>query len=761
MPAPLRHLAWLALLLSLPAAAQTARIAGVVTDAETRAALPGATVSLQGTGRGAVSGPDGRFEIARLAPGAYTLRLSFVGYRPLAREVTLAAGEALELRLALAPEAAGLGVVTVEGRATSLVGVARAASEGVVGQAEIAPRPMLRVGEVLEAVPGAVVTQHSGSGKANQFFLRGLNLDHGTDFAASVAGVPINLPTHAHGQGYLDLNFLIPELIETVAFEKGPLGAEAGNFSSAGRAQIGLVRRLDRGIARGRLGEDNYYEAVLAGSAPVASGDALVGVRARYQDGPWVRPENSALASALARYSAGTEDDGFALTAMGYLTGWDATDQVPLRAVPGQIPRLGAVDPTGGGATGRYTFAAEARATRPGRSRVRAHAYGAYYHLDLFSNFTYFLDDPARGDQFQQRDRRLYGGAGVAHDWFARPLGRSSTLTLGADLRHDEILGVGLFRTDARERTATVRDDEVGETTLGAYAQAETRWAGWARTTLGLRGDAFRFRVRSDTDANSGTEAAFIASPKASLALGPWAGTEFYAGVGLGFHSNDARGTTTRVDPASGEAVEPVDPLVRTRGAELGVRSVAVRGLQTAVSLWAIGLDSELVFVGDAGGTEASDASRHAGVEVTNHYAAADWLRLTLDLALTRSRFTGVDAGADRIENSVGRVISAGVYAGRGEGPLASVQVRHLGPRPLTGDGRVTAPASTLLGARVGYGRGPIAVAVDVLNALDSEAADVSYFYASRLRGETAPVEDVHAHPVVPRTVRLSAVWRF
>ncbi len=738
------------------------RVEGTVQDAQDGAALTGVNIVLLGTERGAVSGPEGRFEITGIPAGTYTLQASFIGYETVTRTVAVRLGVATSLVLALAPSATGLGEVVVEGRAADLVGIAGSASEGRVGQAQLAARPLLRVGEVLETVPGTIVTQHSGSGKANQFFLRGFNLDHGTDFAASVEGVPINLPTHAHGQGYLDLNFLIPELIEGIAFEKGPQDAAAGDFATAGRAQIRLVRRLDAGLAKAEAGTDGYYGGLVAQSSRLGGGDLLYGLKARYYDGPWVNPENSTLVSSVVKYAAGTARSGYSLTALGYHNDWDATDQIARRAVPDRIARLGALDPSDGGTTGRYTLVGAWHSEAPGSARTEASAYAAYYHLNLFSNFTYFLDNPERGDQFEQADRRLYGGASLSHQWLADWFGQANTNTLGAELRHDQILGVGLFNTDGRARIGTVRDDEVAESSLGAYLENETRWSHWLRTTLGLRGDVFRFDVNSDLDANSGTEAAFIASPKLSLALGPWAGTEAYLNLGLGYHSNDARGTTIQVDPATGDPVEPVDPLVRTRGAEVGARTTALPGLQSTLALWTIWLVSELVFVGDAGGTEASDASAHYGVEWNNFYQVTDWLDLTLDVALTESRFTEGDPEADRIENSIGRIVSGGVYAGGATGWLGSLQLRHFGPRPLTADGRIESEATTLLSAKAGYRFGAVALALDVLNLLDSQASDVSYFYASRLQGEPlGGVEDVHFHPVIPRTARLSATVRF
>ncbi|MEM0961839.1 MAG: TonB-dependent receptor, partial [Bacteroidota bacterium] len=737
------------------------QLAGRVTDTD-GTALAGATVVFVDTPYGTATGADGRFVIAGVPHGAYTLRVTSVGYVADTRAVTIGRIDADPILVTLERDDAQLGEVVVEGRAASLVGTAQAASDGVVGRAELEARPLLRVGEVLETIPGLIVTQHSGSGKANQFFLRGFNLDHGTDFSASVDGIPANLPTHAHGQGYLDLNFLIPELIDRVAFEKGTHDVEAGDFSTAGRAEIQFARRLDEGIARATAGSDESAEALVAASSTVGGGDLLAAVRGRYANGPWVTPENSSLVSALAKFSMGTEADGLSLTALAYASDWTATDQVARRAVAdGQIGRFGTLDPTNGGTTGRYSLAGTWRQPGARGARTEVTAYGVFYHLNLFSNFTYFLDDPVNGDQFEQAERRLYGGGRVTHRRPSR-LGQSGTTSVGLSLRHDQVFGIGLHQTSGRQRLATIREDDVAESTAGVFVEAETQWSPLVRTVVGVRADAFRFDVSSDRSVNSGTETAVIASPKGSIALGPWNDTELYLNAGLGFHSNDARGTVIQVDPATGEPVDTVDPLVRTRGAELGLRTLAVRGFQSTVSLWALDLDSELVFVGDAGGTEASDASRHLGVEWANHVAPVDGLTLTVDVALTRSRFTAGDADGERIENSIGRVVSAGAVWDAPLGVTASAQVRHFGPRPLTGDGRVTEEATTLVNARLSAPAGPLDLALDVLNLLDTDDADVSYFYASRLIGEPAGgVEDVHAHPVLPRSLRLSASARF
>ena len=754
----------LAVLCLFPAAlhAQTpGRVAGTVTDAQDGAPLAGVTVTLA-PARRTVTAADGRFSFADVAAGPATLGFRTVGYTAAARTVTVRAGTETRVDVALAAAEASLREAFVQGRAADLVGAAASASQGSVGQAEIAPRPLLRVGEILETVPGLIATQHSGSGKANQFFLRGFNLDHGTDFSASVEGVPMNLPTHAHGQGYLDLNALIPELVERIDFSKGPTDVRTGDFSSAGSARIALVRRLDAGIARVEGGTDQHARLLLAGSAPMGGGDLLGALATTYYNGPWASPENSALVSGVAKFSTGTADDGASVTALGSYSDWNSTDQVAQRAVAaGLVPRLGALDATTGGTTGRATLAGQLRRTAPGASRFQATAYAALYHVNLFSNFTYFLDDPDRGDQFEQEDRRVYAGASAEQTWFSAALGRGTANTVGAALRHDRIRDVGLYNTAARERFNTVRRDRVAQTSAGVYVENETRWTAAFRTTAGVRGDVYRFDVDAGLAANAGTETAFIASPRLSAVVGPFRRTEAYANVGTGFHSNDARGTTITADPRTGEPAERAAPLVRTRAAELGLRTAARPGLQSTLALWTIALDSELLFVGDAGGTEASDATLHTGVEWANAYTPHEGLALTLDVALSRSRFTAGEADGDRIENSIGRIVTGGVYAGRATGPQGSVQLRHFGPRPLTGDNSVRQSATTLVNARAGYGLGRVAIAVDLLNVLDSEDADVSYFYASRLRGEAAEVEDVHAHPVVPRSVRLSLTARF
>ncbi|HWA25329.1 MAG TPA: TonB-dependent receptor [Lacunisphaera sp.] len=659
--------------------------------------------------------------------------------------------------------AAQLDPVIVYGRTVDLLGTAHAASDGQVGAAELAARPFLRRGELLEVVPGVVVTQHSGAGKANQYFLRGFNLDHGTDFAVSVDGLPVNLRTHAHGQGYADINFLIPELVSGVTYQKGQFTAANGDFSAAGAAQFHLVDELPQALARVEAGENDYYRLVLAGTTRQSGGGATtLGFEAGYNNGPWVLPEHNRRFNLFARYTWNHAPDNFALTLMGYRGEWTSTDQIPARAVEaGTLDRFGFIDASDGGESDRVSLAFDwDRHDSTAETRLNLHAIR--YRLDLYSNFTYLLDDPADGDQFNQRDARTLLGGSLTHTRTTELAGRKFDLEIGAQTRTD-LIAVGLHRSTQRARLATVRDDDVTEMSGAVYAQGTWHASDSFRATAGLRADGYRFDVDSDNPLNSGKTSDAIFSPKLALVFKPAAKTELYAAAGMGFHSNDARGTVIRVDPADGVTpADRVDPLVRAKSAEVGLRTAFAPGLVSTVSVWALDLASELVFVGDAGGTEASGATRRYGVEFANFYRPVSWLSLDADLAFTHGRYRDEPADANLIANSVDTVVSAGVSVDLPEGAFGSLRARYFGPQPLIEDDSVRAPSSLTYNLRAGWRNREWELAVDVLNLFDRENNDIAYFYTSRLPGEpTAGTDDIHFHPAEPRTIRVSVSRRF
>jgi len=653
-------------------------------------------------------------------------------------------------------------VIRVVGHYDNAVGTSDAASQGVITADLVANRPTLRTGELLEFVPGMIVTQHSGDGKANQYFLRGFNLDHGTDFATFVDGMPVNMRTHAHGQGYMDLNFLIPELVQRIDYQKGTYFAGEGDFASAGAAHFRIGDRLPAGLAALSLGSNGYRRALLADSLQAAGGTLLYGLELGRNDGPWDVPEGVRKANALLRYSRGNADDGWSLTGMAYRNRWNSTDQVPLRAVAsGQIDRFGSIDPTDGGATARTSLSYAMR-KRGAATLFELDAYLVRSRLDLFSNFTYALDNPDGGDQFQQSERRTLAGLNMAQSWTADWGGLAMRNKLGLQVRHDRLDPIGIYDTVARDRTATVREDRVREASAGLYAENVVQWQPWLRSVAGMRYDAYAFRVDSSIAGNSGRANAHIASPKLSLIFGPWRASELFVNVGRGFHSNDARGATQTRLP-DGTPAAPVTPLVATRGAELGLRTEALPGLQSSLAVWRLDIDSELVFVGDAGATAASRASRRHGIEWNNHYIIAPGVLLDLDVAASHARYADDAPTGNDIPGALSRVVSFGITAedrGRWSG---NIELRHFGPRPLVEDGSIRSASTTLAYARAGYRITPrTRLTLDVFNLFDRKASDIDYFYTSRLSGEPAGgVEDIHFHPVEPRSVRLTLQHSF
>ncbi len=645
--------------------------------------------------------------------------------------------------------------IVIVGRADDLAGDADSASEGHVGSKDLKRRPISRVGELIEVVPGFVATQHSGNGKANQFFVRGFNLDHGTDFAASILGMPINMPTHAHGQGYTDLNFIIPEFVSSIHYRKGPYYADVGDFGSAANVAYNYVSRLDRSFASLSTGSYEYQRAVMGTSLKLFDGHLLFGGELMANEGPWIVEEDLQKFNGLMRYSIGD----FSFTAMGYESEWTSTDQIPERALQSNlISRFGSLAPSDGGDTRRYSFSGQWEHSGLNVEHT-IHAYVIDYQLDLFSNFTYVLDDPANGDQFEQRDRRIITGARSHH---AFTLSDMWELSGGSDIRYDAIHEVALYATRERERIGTTRSSEVNQTSISPYVQTLTTWTPWLRSTLGVRGELYFFDINDTLPNNEGSEFSGMISPKASLVFGPWSKTEYYLNAGMGFHSNDARGATTTIDPKSLAPVSPVDPLVRSHGADVGVRTQALDNLTTTLSLWMLNIQSELLFVGDAGTTEASRPSRRMGIELTNFYRFNDWLNADLDLAFSNARFRDDDPAGDRIPGAVETVISAGISVENLSGIFASLRLRHFGPRPLLEDNSQRSKESTIMNARIGYQvNDSVSVMLEAFNLFDARVNDIEYYYKSQLPGEGGPVADKHFHPAEPFALRFTLSAKF
>ena len=658
--------------------------------------------------------------------------------------------------------------VEITARSDNLIGTATSSSEGTVTKIQLDTRPILRPGEVLEFVPGLIVTQHSSNGKANQFFLRGFNLDHGTDFLTTVSGMQVNQRSHVHGQGYTDLNFLIPELLGSVRYKKGPYSAEEGDFSSAGAAYLDYVRKLPKTIAEYTVGRFGYHSILFAGSTKVSNGNLLFGLKLKKYDGPWDVKQNFRNFSLVTRYSKGTPDNGFEITAMAYKANGHATNQVAQRAIDsGAIGRFGSLNPSDSLNTSRYSLSSQ-WARKSELSVTRTNAYYVRSELELNSDFTYFLDFPALGDQIQQKEDRNTWGLSSSQSWFGNFNNYEMENTIGFQMRYDNVNPIGLFRTlggvpiakldsSGTLQSGTVRHDILNEYSVSFYAENRTQWLPWLRSVIGVRNDFYHFDVESNLEANSGKKNDNMISPKLAFVFGPWAETEFYLNGGGGFHSNDARGITARIDPSDPTvAAQRVTPLVRTWGYEVGFRTGIVPGLQTTVSIWQLHVDSELLFIGDVGSTEANRPSLRRGIEFTNYWRPISWIVIDADLSFSRARFRGNGIMGNHIPGSMQRVASIGISVDR-KNWFGGIRIRHFGPRPLIQDNSRVGSSSTLVNLRAGYRFAKyFQVSMDIFNLIGSKPNDIEYFYASQLRGESTPVSDKHIHPAEPRSFRFT-----
>lgn len=662
---------------------------------------------------------------------------------------------------------------------SNLLGNASSASQGTITQEQLANRPLLRPAELLETVPGLIVTQHSGDGKANQYFLRGFNLDHGTDLASFVDGVPVNMPSHAHGQGYSDLNFLIPELVDFIQYRKGPYRASDGDFASAGTVHLQQVRQLDQPFVDLTYGSDNYKRLLAAGSTTYAGGDLLGAVDVTSYDGPWDVKQDSQKQNLQLRYSRGTLSNSWTLGLSHYQAEWDSTDQIAKRAVDtGVIGRFGSLNPSDGGDSKRSALTFN-WVDRQDKSSQLVDLYAMYYDMTLFSDFTYFLNDPVRGDQFEQYDKRYVVGGRYEKTLNQNLFNTEMQNTIGVSTRNDFIKNDGLYLTQNRQRFQTISDDQVNQSSVAAYFENNITWSPYIRSTIGVRGDYYHFDVNSNLSDNSGTRSDHKFSPKLGLVFGPFESTEYYVNYGHGFHSNDARGTTikTNPDPRDDGYLSPIDsvsPLVRTKGAELGLRTELLPNLHSTIALWQLDSDSELVFIGDAGNTEASRPSRRRGIEITNYYQPSSVWQLDVDAAFSKARFTDNDPAGNHIPDSIATTASLGLAYTPDRPWTAGLRMRYFGPRALTEDDSVRSRASTLFNAEAGYRFNKnLSTKLEVLNLFGQKVNDIEYYYESCLASELNSsacgatsanrdgVLDRHIHPTEPLELRASMRWTF
>nr|CAJ01624.1 putative outer membran receptor signal peptide protein [Methylocapsa acidiphila] len=673
-----------------------------------------------------------------------------------------------------------------------------AASAFTVSGQEVNQRIFSRPAEALEIVPGLVITQHSGDGKANQYFLRGFNLDHGTDLAIYLDGMPMNMPTHAHGQGYSDLNMLIPELISSVDIKKGPYFADQGDFASAGSVHINLLDSFDGQYAKATLGSFDYLRYLGFGSIKTGEGNILYAAEIGSYNGPWAYPDDLKKLNGVLRYSQGTALNGFSITGMAYGNHWNSTDQIPERAVS-EVGLFGSLNPTDGGNTERFSLSTQWAKTEGGNA-WQANAFVVRSGLNLWNDFTYFLQNPVQGDQFHQHETRTFGGANASYTLTNTIAGIPTETEFGVQTRFDAI-NLLLTDTQNRQYLSTIRKDYVKEGNISLFAQQTYHWSDWAKMIVGIRGDLYAGSVNAVSQPqNSGNAVAFVPGPKGSLILGPFNKTEFYMDIGQGFHSNDLRGVTVKVEPTDPiNRLQPATFLTPTQGAEIGVRTKAIEGLNSSIALFGLDAASENIFSGDAGDTQPSRSTRRIGIELTNDYRPISWLDIEADATFARARFLGYDYAQAatyysltgypqaQIGNAPGNYIpgapafigTLNVQIGEKTGWFGGLGYRYFGTRPLTEDNAFRSPATGLLNARVGYNfDNGWRIQLDAFNITNSRSDQITYAYGSLLKTDslynacnssTPPptsvcqngVMDRVLHPVEPLAFRLTLLGKF
>jgi len=734
------------------AAQGTATLRGTVADSTSGQALLGLSVALEGQPGGTATDEQGRFSLRGIVAGSYTLRVSGLGYHPQRLPLTLAAGETRTISLTVTTAALSLNEVTVSQPRD--LNQSLAAVSGI----DLALRPVNSAQDLLRLVPGLFIAQHAGGGKAEQIFLRGFDVDHGTDFAVSIDGLPVNMVSHAHGQGYADFHFVIPETVEQLRVYKGPYSAKFGDFATAGAGEFSTKTRLEHSQVKLEAGRFDTRRALvmldlLGNNRHLFSKkteSAYVAAEYNFTNSYFDQAQHFKRFNGLAKYT-GQLSDNTSLTLLGshFTSDWDASGQVPERAVAaGLISRYGSIDPSEGGRTSRSNASAILTTVLPHEAVLRQQAYYSRYRFGLFSNFTFFKENPTDGDEIEQTDDRHLLGYTATYDRDTQLGPRSLHTTLGLGTRLD-FTRVGLLNAVQRTATDTVISGRVGEQNLHAYLDETLNLTERLTVNAALRADVFWFRFREDRDAAlSGQTSAARISPKLNLYYQLTPAVQLFARSGFGFHSNDARGVVR--DPSA-------NVLPRALGYELGSTFKPLPNLVVNTALWALHLQEELVYVGDEGSTENAGRTRRYGADLAVRYQFSPSLFADVDLNYNHGRLVGVAEGQNYIPLAPRFTSLGGLTLKRPGGLSASLRYRHIDSRPANEDGSIEARGYFLLDAVLSYTRACFQVGATAENLLNVKWNEAQFATDSQLRNEPSSVDELHFTPGTPFYFKVNA----
>ncbi|MDQ2770506.1 MAG: TonB-dependent receptor [Bacteroidota bacterium] len=751
----------LLLITQLAAAQGTGSLRGTVADSLSGQPLAGVSVGLQGQPGGTATDALGQFRLSGLVPGRYTLRAGALGYRVQAVPVTVQAGEAPRLTIRVATTALSLAEVTVSQPRDLNQNLA------AITHIDQTLRPVSSGQDLLRLVPGLFIAQHAGGGKAEQIFLRGFDADHGTDFAVSVDGMPVNMVSQAHGQGYADFHFVIPETVDQLKVYKGPYTARFGDLATAGAGEFSTKTRLDHSQVKVEAGQYDTYRGLvmldLLGSHHLLSKNtesAYVASEYYYSASPFVNNQRFKRFNGMGKYT-GQLTNNTSLTLFGsyFTSNWNASGEIPTRAVAdGTITRFGSIDPSEGGNTNRANAYAVLTTALPHDAVLRQQVYYTRYNFSLFSDFTFFKDHPLTGDEINQTDtgRNLYGYTGT-YERDNRLGARNLHTTVGLGTRLDDS-NLALRHAVQRQLSDTSIIDfgRLHEQNLNAYLDETLELTDRLTVNAAVRADLFVFDFRGQIADSTGAFGplrgrvnASRVSPKLNFYYQASPNVQLFLRSGLGFHSNDARGVVRGTNPAQA--------LPRATGAEVGSTFKPVADLVVNAAFWYLRLQDELVYSGDEGTTASVGPTQRFGFDLSARYQLSRHLFLDFDGNYSHARILDAPEGENFVPLGPIFTSIAGITYKQPSGLSGSLRYRYLGGRPAIEDNSVRALPYFVVDAVLAYTRPRYQFGLTVQNLLNVDWNEAQYATETRLRGEPTPITERTFTPGTPFNLRANA----
>jgi len=723
-------------------------LTGTVTEEGSAQPLPGAQVLVTGTAKGDATNMNGVFRIVNIAAGTYTVTISFVGYATKSVDVTITDNETINQSVVLMAGSIELADVVISASAERPM--------NTLSPIDIKLRPTNTSQDILRMVPGLFIAQHAGGGKAEQIFLRGFDIDHGTDINLEVDGLPVNMVSHAHGQGYSDLHFLIPELVQFVDFDKGPYFADKGDFTTAGYVDFRTKNSLDDNFIKAEGGQFGTFRGV-AGVNLFPKGSKQAGYIASEfyrSDGYFESAQDFKRFNVSGKYSNQvTATDLLTFGASFFNSSWDASGQVPERAVKsGDISRFGSLDNTEGGETGRINAYLKHDHQFAGGSTFDQQANAVHYNFNLFSNFTFFLNDPVNGDQIQQKESRMIYGYKTNFHTTGILFGKELASHIGGGFRYDDVNDIRLSNTVKREFLSSVQRGDVDEANANAFLSETLALTDRLSVNAAVRFDYFSFRYNNRLTGESKSESASIVSPKLNITYKVSSNTQLYVRSGTGFHSNDTRVVVEQ---------KAKEILPRAIGVDLGMDTKLFDKLLVHVALWRLDLEQEFVYVGDAGIVEPSGKTQRQGLDVSLRYQPLSWLFADADITLADSKAKGEAEGEDYIPLAPKFSSIGGLTVHARNGLNGSLRYRFLDNRAANEDNSVRADGYFLMDAMVNYTKPRYEIGLSLENIFNADWNEAQFDTESRLENEAQPVSEIHFTPGIPFFAKIRVTFFF